>query len=59
VWTGRELNPNFLVDGKTCWSCDEFLKKVAPKLSLLDFSTDSILIRDRTATKDHLADKNT
>lgn len=33
----------------------EFLKLVAPKLSLLDFGDDSILIRDETATKDHLA----
>jgi len=33
----------------------EFLKLVAPKLSLLDFGDDSILIRDETAGKNRLS----
>ena len=37
------------------FSRDEFLRKVAPKLSLLDFISDSILIKDSSAKKDRLA----
>ena len=37
------------------FSKDEFLRKVAPKLSLLDFASDSISIKDSSVKKDRLA----